>query len=123
MAMSHHVSKAYLDAGVECAALNPSSVCQSKRLAAKLQNEMQHINYATIDMSAVYERTSTSSSSWPSVEVESTTTAGIIAACVLAFAVLRTQRRRSGYVGIPQASGTTEAAPAAINWPWYTSSN
>ncbi|RQM23943.1 hypothetical protein B5M09_004268 [Aphanomyces astaci] len=121
MTLSRHVSKAYLDAGIECAASNPSSVCQAKRLAAKLNNPMQRINYATVDMTAVYDHTTPSY--WNGVEIESSSAAALVAAAVLVFAVLRTQRRRSGYVGIPQANGgTNEASASALNWPWYSSS-
>ncbi|KAF0687322.1 Aste57867_20932 [Aphanomyces stellatus] len=117
VSLSRHVSKAYLDAGKECAALNPSSVCQSKRLAAKLQTKMQHMDYATIDMTAVYNRSS--STAWR-VSMDTTVLGSIAAACVLFYAAVRTVRRRAGYVGIPQANGAAPAqATGGVNWPWY----
>ncbi|KAG9410209.1 hypothetical protein AC1031_018242 [Aphanomyces cochlioides] len=117
VALSRRVSKSYLDAGIECAAMNPSSVCQSKRLASKLHLQLQRISYASIDMTSVYNPSS-STGKW-SLTFETSAASLVMAACVILFVTIRTQRRRAGYVGIPQSSDA-RPAQAGLNWPWYS---
>ncbi|CAK4108361.1 unnamed protein product [Aphanomyces euteiches] len=117
VALSRRVSKSYLDAGIECAAMNPSSVCQSKRLASKLHLQLQRISYASIDMTSVYNPSS-STGKW-SLTFETSAASLVMAACVILFVAIRTQRRRAGYVGIPQSSDV-RPAQGGLDWPWYS---
>ncbi|EQC34560.1 hypothetical protein SDRG_07885 [Saprolegnia diclina VS20] len=113
--LSAHISLAYYEAGLECATRESDSVCQSARVAAKLNTKLVSLNaYETLDMSAVYGNRLTTS--WGPSSFDAMAVAAVGAVCVTAFVALRTQQRRAGYMGIPQQDAA--AAPTST-WPSY----